>query len=83
MASNEPVGSQSDWLTIFNRLDNVPRATPHNPLPFSGFSGFFAGYWTFLIQEGSHNNLIPVGYIVDWLVKKINWDRHPRFTMYQ
>lgn len=80
MASNKPVANQSTWLTIVNKLDNVPHANPEDP---ETFPELFDRYWTFLVLEGTQNSLVHVGYIADWLVKMIHWDRHPRFIFYQ
>lgn len=80
MALNKPFGSQSSWLTIVNNLDNVPHPNQDNP---ETFAEFFDCYWTFLIQEGTQDSQIPVGYIADWLVEMIHWNRHPRFTIHR
>lgn len=76
----KPVGSQSFWLTIVNKLDNVPYDNQENP---ETFAEFFNCYWTFVIQEGTQNSQIPVGYVADWLVKMIHWNRHPQFTIHR
>ncbi|KAK7742966.1 hypothetical protein SLS63_000534 [Diaporthe eres] len=72
--------SQSSWLTIVNKLDNVPHANQENS---ETFAEFFDHYWTFSIQEGAQDSQIPVGYITDWLVEMIHWNRHPRFTIHR
>lgn len=80
MALNKPVGSQSSWLTIANKLDNVPHANQENS---ETFAEFFDCYWTFSIQEGAQDSQIHAGYIADWLVEMIHWNRHPRFTIHR
>lgn len=80
MALNESFGSQSTWLTIVNKLDNVPHDDLEDP---ETLAEFFDRYWTFSILEGTQNFPVHVGYIADWLVKMIHWDRHPRFILYQ
>ncbi|KAG6366584.1 hypothetical protein INS49_000762 [Diaporthe citri] len=80
MALNKPVGSQSSWLNIVNKLDNVPHANQEN---LETVTEFFSSYWTFSIQEGTEDSQIPVGYIADWLVQMIHWNRHPRFTIHR
>ncbi|KKY35833.1 putative thiamin pyrophosphokinase-related protein [Diaporthe ampelina] len=80
MALNKSAGRQSSWLTIVNKLDNVPHTNREGP---ETFAVFFDHYWTFMIQEGTQNSPTPVGYIADWLVDMVHWDRHPRFTIHR
>lgn len=79
MDSTERVRGQSGWLTILNKLDNVPNANLEDR---GNFRRFFKPYWTFLIQEGAQSPPIAVGHITDWIVDRVHWDRHPQFTVH-
>lgn len=80
MDLNRPAGKQSAWLTIVNKLDNVPHT---NQEDLETFAGNFNHYWTFMIQKDTEDSLSPVGYITDWLVDMIHWDLYPRFTIHR
>lgn len=80
MDSTECVRGCSGWLAILNKLDNVPSANQEDR---ENFRGFFKPYWTFIIQEGAQSPPIAVGHIADWLVDRVHWDRHPRFTVHR
>jgi hypothetical protein len=73
MASTNPVRSQSSWLTILSRLDNVPDIDRDDQ--------FFTNYWSFTVEEGTQSPAVPVGHIADWLADKVHWDHHARFTV--
>lgn len=78
MDSAKPVRSQSPWLTVLSRLDNVPN-TDHEDQ--NDRRAFFNDYWNFLVHEEAQRFPTPVGHIADWLADKVNWGGHPRFRV--
>ncbi|KAG8167982.1 hypothetical protein KVR01_003671 [Diaporthe batatas] len=78
MDATNPVRGQSSWLTILSRLDNIPYPDQEDR---KSCGGIFNHYWDFLLQEETQSHFVTVGHITDWLVNKVHWDRHPRFTI--